>query len=164
LQSFWNSFFTVGIEGKHQYNSNSIDYFQQISYHSVLRHITGHQNLVLNSSAYYEDANGKLTSNLSDFSSYSKKKWIEVPGTCQVVIYSPQNLNYFLDSSVYEDIERGFDEDERFLEDIDRLKDLLKKPFEGLWTGIPYEAPPGYLGLCTDLDMSSAEDMNVKRT
>jgi len=73
---------------------------------------------------------------------------------CQVVICSPQNLRDFLGSSVYEDLERCFDEDEKFLEDNDRLKDLLKRSFEGLWTSIPYKAPPGYPVLCTELDTS----------
>jgi len=43
---------------------------------------------------------------------------------CQVAICNPQNLRDFLGSSVYEDLERCFDEDEKFLEDNDRLKDL----------------------------------------
>ncbi|KAK4527199.1 hypothetical protein GAYE_SCF37G5121 [Galdieria yellowstonensis] len=46
----------------------------------------------------------------------------------------PPNLKDFFGSSVYEDIERGFDENERC-----------------------------YLGLCTEFDIFPAEDRNVKR-
>jgi len=66
---------------------------------------------------------------------------------CQVVICSPQNLKVFLGSSVYEDLERGFDDDEeKFLEDIDRLNDMLKKSFEELWTDIPMKRHQAILG------------------
>ncbi|KAK4527851.1 hypothetical protein GAYE_SCF46G5784 [Galdieria yellowstonensis] len=148
------------LELKENNNITAIQLVFCYKYHdSVLKHFTDHQNLVLNSGVYYEDDDGKLTCNLSDFSSYSKKKWLELPVNCQVVICSPQNLRDCFGSSVYEDLERGFDEAEKFLEDIDRLNDLLKRSFEGLWTDIPYEAPPGYLGLCTELDMFSAENM-----
>jgi len=153
------------LELKEDNNITAIQLVFCYKYHdSVLKHFTDHQNLVLNSGVYYEDDDGKLTCNLSDFSSYSKKKWFELPVNCQVVICSPQNLKVFLGSSVYEDLERGFDDDEeKFLEDIDRLNDMLKKSFEELWTDIPYEAPPGYLGLCTELDMFSAENMKQSR-
>ncbi|KAK4527450.1 hypothetical protein GAYE_SCF40G5372 [Galdieria yellowstonensis] len=125
------------LELKENNNITAIQLVVSNKYHdSVLKHFTDHQNLVLNSGVYYEDDDGKLTCNLSDFSSYSKKKWLELPVNCQVVICSPQNLN-----------------------DCFGLNDMLKKSFEELWTDMPYEAPPGYLGLCTELDMFSAENM-----
>jgi len=148
--------------------NNNITAIQLIvcnKYHeNVLRHFTDHQNLVLNSGVYYEDDDGNLKSNLSDFSSYSKKKWLEVHVNCQVVICSPQNLKDFLGSSVYENLERGFNDDGEKFEDFDPLKDMLERSFQGLWTDIPYEEPPGYLGLTTEPDMLSTESMNVKRT
>jgi len=98
------------LELKENNNTTAIQLIVCNKYHdSVLKHFTDHQNLVLNSGVYYEDDNGKLTSNLSDFSSYPKKKWHEVPVNCQVVICSPENLEHFLRSSVYKDLERGFD-------------------------------------------------------
>jgi hypothetical protein len=100
------------LELKENNNITAIQLVVSNKYHdSVLKHFTGHQNLVLNSGVYYEDDRGNLTSNLPESLSYPKKKWLEVPVNCQVVICSPQNLRDFLGSSVYEDLERCFDED-----------------------------------------------------
>jgi len=40
--------------------------------------------------------------------------------------------------------------------------DLLKKSFQGLWTKIPYYAPPGQLGFCAEFDMFSPEETEDK--
>lgn len=116
------------LELKKYSNITAIQLIISNKYHdSVLRHFTGQQNLVLNSGVYYEDEDGKLTSNLPNSLNYPKEKWLEVPENCQVVICSPHYLKDFLGSSVYEDTEQGFDEDEKFLEDIGFVEEVFSR-------------------------------------